>query len=102
METLNVSLSEKLSSFVDEQVSSGDYGTASEYVRALPRQDQERAAEQKLERLLLEGLESGPPKDMTATDWDDIRQQAMVILEQRRKQGCWPQSFAAGPPQTGT
>ena len=81
---MNVSLPEKLRAFVDEQVSSGDYGTASEYVRALLRQDQERTAERKLERLLLEGLESGEPKEMTAQDWSSIRDQALAVLKKRR------------------
>ncbi len=84
METMNVSLPEKLRAFVEQQVSSGDYGTASEYVRALLRADQRRAAEQRLERLLLEGLESSEPKEMTAEDWSNIRDQAMAVLEKRR------------------
>jgi antitoxin ParD1/3/4 len=40
--SLNVSLSEALKNYVEGQVASGDWGTPSEYVRELIRQDKER------------------------------------------------------------
>jgi antitoxin ParD1/3/4 len=55
MTTMNISLPETLKSFVDEQVARGDYGTSSEYVRALIRKDQDR---QRLRQLLLDGAAS--------------------------------------------
>jgi antitoxin ParD1/3/4 len=62
MSTMNISLPETLKSFVDEQVSGRGYGTSSEYIRELIRNDQDR---QRLRGLLLEGAESppGPPAD---------------------------------------
>ena len=62
MTTMNVSLPDGLKAFVEEQVSSRGYGTASEYVRELIRKDQER---QRLRGLLLAGAGSavGPPAD---------------------------------------
>ena len=39
---MNVSLPDELKAFVDAQVSSGDYGSTSEYVRDLIRQAQDR------------------------------------------------------------
>jgi antitoxin ParD1/3/4 len=63
MSTMNISLPERLKSFVDEQVVGRGYGTSSEYVRELIRKDQDR---QRLRRLLLDGAESpsGPPADV--------------------------------------
>jgi len=59
--SMNVSLPKTLRSFVDERVSSSSYTSASEYVRELIRKDREhRAAKDRLEELLLEGLASGP------------------------------------------
>ena len=52
MSTMNVSLPERLKTFAEEQVESGQYGSTSEYVRELIRRDQDRAL---LRRLLLDG-----------------------------------------------
>lgn len=54
---MNISLPQELKSFVDEQVNSRGFGTSSEYLRALIRQDQERL---QLRELLLAGASSKP------------------------------------------
>jgi antitoxin ParD1/3/4 len=64
--TMNVSLPKPLKRRVDSTVSSGMYGSASEYVREAIREklqrDQERAdARAVLAGKLLEGLDSGEP-----------------------------------------
>ena len=56
--TMNVAISPELKSHVDRQIAEGRYASSSEYVRDLIRQDQRRAAEQKLADLVREGLES--------------------------------------------
>ena len=55
MSTMNISLPETLKSFVDSQVSDGDYGSSSEYMRELLRKEQDRV---RLRRLLLDGVAS--------------------------------------------
>jgi antitoxin ParD1/3/4 len=42
MTSLNISLPEPLKQYVEGQVASGDWGTPSEYIRELIRQDKER------------------------------------------------------------
>jgi antitoxin ParD1/3/4 len=42
MTSLNISLPEPLKQYIEDQVASGDWGTPSEYVRELIRQDKER------------------------------------------------------------
>jgi antitoxin ParD1/3/4 len=83
MQTMNISLPEPLKQFIDEQVSSGRYGSVSEYVRELVRQDEKHRTQQKLEALLLEGLESGAPAEMTRLDWEDIRREALARIKAR-------------------
>ena len=56
MQSMNISLPEPLKEFVDGQIASGRYSSASEYVRELIREDEKRKAEERLEALLLEGL----------------------------------------------
>lgn len=60
--------------YIEEQVASGGYSTASEYFRELVRKDQQRKAQEHLEVLLLEGLDSGTATGITAQEWADIRQ----------------------------
>ena len=55
MSTMNISLSEALKSFVDDQVIARGYSTSSEYIRELIRKDQDR---QRLRDLFLEGAAS--------------------------------------------
>jgi antitoxin ParD1/3/4 len=42
MTSLNISLPEVLKAYVEGQVASGDWGTPSEYIRELIRQDKQR------------------------------------------------------------
>jgi antitoxin ParD1/3/4 len=72
MTNVNVSLPETLKEYIEEQVSSGGYGTTSEYLRELIRDDKKRNAQKRLESLLLEGLESGDPVAVTPEFWKDL------------------------------
>lgn len=38
--------------------------------------------DEELEKLLLEGLDSGPATPMTKADWDEIRQQGLARIAQ--------------------
>jgi antitoxin ParD1/3/4 len=64
--TMNVSLPGPLKQFVDGKVSSGVYGSASEFIREairekLLREDQRQQAKDALTTKLLQGLGSGKP-----------------------------------------
>ena len=56
--TMNISLPETMKTFVEERLVTDGYGTVSEYVRELIREDQKKREEEKLEKLLLTRLES--------------------------------------------
>ena len=58
--------------------------SVSEYIRELIRDDEKRKAEQRLEALLLEGLES-EESESTRQDFDDIRKEALAQLKRRSK-----------------
>lgn len=85
MASLNISLPQSLKDYVEGQVQAAGYSTPSEYVRELLRQDQQRRAEQKLEALLLEGLNSGDPIEITPEYWENKRRQ--LIERHARKTG---------------
>jgi len=73
MESITISLSASMKEFIDAQLGENGYSTASEYISALIREEQKRQAEDKLEALLLEGLESGPPIEVTPEFWEKKR-----------------------------
>lgn len=69
MATMNVSLPDPMKNWVERQTKSGRYSNASDYVRDLIRRDQDRqTAVAELQKLVDEGLASGPPQkfDMEA------------------------------------
>jgi antitoxin ParD1/3/4 len=70
---MNVALPETLKEYVLQQVAAGGYSSASEYVRELIRSDQKRKAQERLEAFLLEGLENGEARELTAEDWAELR-----------------------------
>ncbi len=57
MTSLNISLPDPLKAYVEDRVSSGDFGTPSEFIRNLIRQDKEQR-KTRLEAELLEALET--------------------------------------------
>jgi antitoxin ParD1/3/4 len=61
--------------FVDEQVSSGGYGSASEYIRRLIGEEQKRKDREEIDRKLLEALNGGTSTPLTSQDWDEIRRE---------------------------
>jgi len=93
MQTMNISLPDQLKEFVDNQVGSGRYSSVSGYVRDLIRDlirdDEKRKAQEKLEALLMEGIQSGEPIEMRREDWEDIRREAVKQFEARKSQK-WP------------
>lgn len=65
-----ISLPSCLKEYVENQVQEGGYSTPSEYIRNLLREDQERRAEEKFKALLLDGLNSGSPIEITPEYWE--------------------------------
>ncbi len=86
MQTMNISLPEPLKDFVDRQISTGRYSSASEYVRELIRADERRKASELLEARLLEGLGSAD-SELGLADWQAIRQEAMAKVKARKAAG---------------
>jgi antitoxin ParD1/3/4 len=73
-----------LKQFVDEQISTGRYSSASEYLRELIRADEKRKAEVQLEGKLLEGLNSAE-HELKPAYWSALRKEALDRIEVRKK-----------------
>jgi antitoxin ParD1/3/4 len=71
MASVNVRLTDELQEFVDGQVETGHFDDASEYIEALIARAKE--GKEKLELLLIEGLDSGNAIPLDEAEWDRIR-----------------------------
>lgn len=87
MAVVNISLPDQLKEFVDERLTEGRFSTTSEYFRDLIREDQKRRAQERLDLLLLEGLESGEPVDVTEDYKEQKRADLIKRLAERTKNG---------------
>jgi antitoxin ParD1/3/4 len=79
--TMNVSLPASMKEFVDERVEHDEYGTASEYIRELIRNDQRLREEKRLERVLIERLQSGTEREFSI---DEVKQELAKHLDRRK------------------
>ena len=80
--SMNVSLPREQKEFVESRVAAARHGSVSEYIRALIRRDEKEVAREKLEQMLIEGLESGDPIPLTQETWAELQRK----LEQHRQQ----------------
>ena len=83
--TIHISLPESLKEYVDERVNEEHYATLSDYIRALVREDQKRRAEERLEKLLLEGLESGRGVEVGSKEWNALWERIHTRINKARE-----------------
>jgi antitoxin ParD1/3/4 len=72
MDDISISLSGSTKAFVDAEVADGSYASVIECVDDILRAGTKAMAQEKLEALLLEGLE-GEDIEWTDADWDELR-----------------------------
>jgi len=75
MTTLSIAVTAPMRRFVEEQAAREGFPSVDAYFQSLIQNAQRREAQSQLEARLLEGLNSGPATEMTADDWDYIRQE---------------------------
>ncbi|MBD2460670.1 type II toxin-antitoxin system ParD family antitoxin [Oscillatoria sp. FACHB-1407] len=80
---LNVTLPDQILAFVEEQATAAGFSTVNEYIYHLILREQERIAQQEqIESLLLEGLDSGEPVEVTDDWWTQKRDQLVEQVHQ--------------------
>ena len=75
MTSLNISLPDPLKAYVEDRVASGDFGTPSEFVRNLIRQDKEQRRN-RIETELLDALQT---KNIRITP-EDLKGRSLVAV----------------------
>lgn len=68
--TLNISLPGSLKGYIKERMEEEHYDSASDYIRAIIREERRHREEKKLEQMLLEGINSGPRVEYGIKEWD--------------------------------
>jgi antitoxin ParD1/3/4 len=81
--TINISIPENLKAEVDEIVATEGYGNTSEFFRDLVRTYLRRKRQEKLEELLLEGINSGDAGPLTREDFEAIKERGLKRLKDR-------------------
>ena len=86
MPTVTISLPESLKDFGETQVETKGYGNVSEYFRGLLRDAQEREADKRIEKLLLESLDD-PRTDIEITPefWKGVKKRFKERVAQRKR-----------------
>jgi antitoxin ParD1/3/4 len=80
-----IALPEQVREFVSQQAAAGGYGSPDEYVHQLVEAARKQKAEEELERLLLQGINSGDPEPVTPHEFEDIRREIRERLAAERK-----------------
>ena len=82
---MTIELSPESEVLVQSKVQSGLYQNAAAVVeRALELLREQEQAEEQIEALLQEGIDSGESTEMTTEDWDGIREEVRRIHTERR------------------
>jgi antitoxin ParD1/3/4 len=84
--TMRISLPATMKEYVERRVETGGYNSVSQYFEHLLREDKKQYEQDRkeLERLLLEGLESGPALPWTPEDTQKIKEEVRATVAQRR------------------
>jgi antitoxin ParD1/3/4 len=70
-----VRLSDEARSFVEQQVAARQFASASEFIASLIDDAKRRAAVERVDQMLLEGLASGPGEEATPEWWAKEREE---------------------------
>jgi putative addiction module CopG family antidote len=77
MQSMQITVPEALSGYVQSRVAGGGYESAAAYVGELIRADQKQHALAVLGEEILKGDRSGQSVRMTENDWSDIRNEVL-------------------------
>jgi len=86
---MNLSVPEKWEPFIRSKMQSGHYRSEAEVLdealRLLKQRDSEHIEKrERIEALLIEGLDSGPSTPMSSEDWDQIEREGQRIIAARK------------------
>ena len=85
MGSMHISLPDSLKDFVQEVCNEGDFSNPSDFVRELIRDYKQKRAQERLEQLLLEGLNSGLPVEANK---DYLEKKRTELINRHKKKNA--------------
>lgn len=80
---MNISLPPALRDWVQQQVNTRGFGTASEFVRDMIRRERELSIREQIDRKLLAAMDT-PATELNEDDWTDIHREAQERVDKRK------------------
>ena len=80
MTKIQGTLSDSATEYIESQVKAGSFSTPSEYLGFLVEQARATEGRQKLDEMLEEGLNSGPPIQFSAEWWQQRKAELLASL----------------------
>ncbi len=80
---MSVSLPKSLKEYIKRRTKQEHYGTPSDYIRSLVREDLKRSDQEQLEKMLLGGLASGQSVPMGNKAWSKVRTEVNARSKKR-------------------
>jgi antitoxin ParD1/3/4 len=84
--TMHISLPESLIESAKEQAEEGQFGDVNDYVRSLIGTGVRQREEEKLERMLLEGVRSGRGIEVGSKEWKEFRKELSASVHTKQLQ----------------
>lgn len=84
--TMNISMPVATRKWIEKRMKAEGCANASEYIRRLVHIDHQTV--KRLDALLLEGMRSGPAKEMTDKDWADLHEEIAKAAKPRRRRSA--------------
>ena len=85
MKSFNITLPEDLLGYVRNRAKEGGFGTPTEFMRHLIRNDREEQVEKSIEKRLLAGLKSGLSREPSEAFFTRMRVMIDEVADKRRK-----------------
>ena len=85
--TKHISLPESLIDSAVEHAEEGQFDNVSDYARSLIRTDVRQREEEKLERMLLEGVRSGRGIEVGSKEWKEYRKELVARAHTKQLSG---------------
>ncbi|HEV3262310.1 MAG TPA: hypothetical protein VG013_35995 [Gemmataceae bacterium] len=82
---MTITLSDAQKAFVDAHVKAAGLRSASQHVAILIRLEHLKKHRDKIDGLLLEGLQSGPATPMTWPNWEEVEREGLARLAEGKK-----------------
>ncbi len=83
---MSISLPNDLKAYVRQRTREAHYGTPSDYMRSLIREDVRRAEQELLEQALLKGLHSGRGVSYGTKEWNAFKKRVIQSIARKKKQ----------------